>query len=57
MCKTEKPTDIEEQLTSSIHWLLNELKQTSYGTVGLEVVVHDSKISRIEKKIVEKLRP
>jgi len=57
MCKTEKPTDIEGQLAPAIRWLLNELKQTSYGTVGLEVVVHDSKISRIEKKIVEKLRP
>lgn len=57
MCKTEKPTDIEEQLTPAIHWLLEELRQTTFGQVGLEVVVHDSKISRIEKKIVEKLRP
>ena len=42
------------ELNAALQWLTREAKNTSFGVVGLSVIIHGGKIKRIEKSITEK---
>jgi excisionase family DNA binding protein len=38
-----------------IAWLTEKLRQYSYAEIGVRLIIHDGKIKRIEKTVVEKI--
>lgn len=44
-------------LDSSFRWLRNELQACRFGEVGLRVIVHAGRVTRIERSVLEKEVP
>lgn len=43
-----------KNLNDALEWLRREVSHTSFGVVGLSVVIHGNRIKLIEKSIKEK---
>lgn len=42
------------EIDAAAAWLRDQLARVAFGEVGVKLIVHDGKVSRIERTIVEK---
>jgi hypothetical protein len=45
------------QVTSAVEWLSNEVLKCSFGEIGIKFVIHDGRISCVEREIIQKHVP
>ena len=49
--------DSSSDLDSNFRWLRNKLQSCKFGEVGLRVIVHAGRVTRIERSVLEKELP
>jgi hypothetical protein len=48
---------LEQQIAAAGEWLLQQAKEIPYGQIGVMLVLHAGKLSRVERSVTTKFQP